>query len=144
MRIDRASILGALSRHLGIDPDARVVVFPTRTGMAIWELDRKLIVTIAATGECSSRTKKSLPLELRSILGTTDHELQNRLSADYPHLSFEDRETIQSELQCRGVAAEGRIYCSDESAENASSPQAGDFASSPLHATGANQDAATG
>jgi hypothetical protein len=143
MRINRASILGALSRHLGIDPDARVVVLPTRTGLAIWELDKKLIVTIAATGECSSRIKKPLPPELKSILEATDHELQDWVSGDHLRFSFEDRETIHSELQCRGIEAEGRTHCPDNSTKDAFSPQDGDFASSPLHTT-ANQETATG
>jgi len=102
MRIERAIILDAFCSQLSIDPDARVVLVPAKSGIKIWDLNTEKEYELGQRGETLASASRLLPDRLRTILTMPDEALQERLSSSGLHKWSEERETILSELKYRG------------------------------------------
>lgn len=106
MKFERAILLGAFCKQLGIDANARIALAPAKGGLRIWDLNAEMQHLLGPTGETVESTPRRVPAKLKTILAEPDSALRKRLSKLKQRQWSEEYETVWSELHYRRIEPE--------------------------------------
>lgn len=104
MRYERGEILGLFCGELGIRPNARIAIAPSRNGLRIWDLSTNKEFILNIKGNTLNVRSKVVPEDCAFVFAESDQALLARIADRTLSPWSEDRETIASELRFRDLA----------------------------------------
>lgn len=107
MEIQRAANLGLMHQKLGIDSDARITLRFTANSVVIWDLATENQYTVTNGNPNPSVARSQVPQNIKNVISASDDQLKKRWSESRQDGWSGERETIFTELTCRGISMLG-------------------------------------
>lgn len=107
MEIQRASSFGFLAVQLGIKPVSRIAYRIEDDGFIVWDLATAMAYRLRQGDPNPQIRSFVIPENVRKILAASDDELTKRLKENWLDVWSDERETIFTELNYRGISTVG-------------------------------------
>jgi hypothetical protein len=107
MEIQRASSFGFLAMQLGIKPVSRITYRIEEDGFIVWDLETATAYRIRQGDPNPQVRSFVIPENIKQIIAASDEELKERLKQSWLAGWSDERETIFTELNYRGISTLG-------------------------------------